>query len=186
MGNISHLGCRECHTRYPAERLYFCPKCFGPLDVKYKYNGVKWTRSFFQNAPRNLWRYLDLIDVAKSRECLACGKRRAAEEPKFGVEVEESCARDGRGTFFVTPSQPKAVDLGRLEEALRLRGYQNVKRSLMAFSFDYSSRMRVHILKSGFAVVQVAPPRQEGDRDEAYKVYLDTLDSIKVSQKKVF
>jgi adenylyltransferase/sulfurtransferase len=128
----------------------------------------------------------DLIDIAKSSRCLACGERRVAEEPSFSVEVEESCARDGRGTFFITPSQPKAVDLGRLEEALRLRGYQNVKRSLMAVSFDYSSRMRVHILKSGLAVIQVAPPRQQWDRDEAYKVYLDALDSIKVTQKKVF
>jgi len=63
MGNISHLECRECHTHYPAERLYFCPKCFGPLDVRYKYDKVKWTRSFLQNAPRNLWRYLDLLPI---------------------------------------------------------------------------------------------------------------------------
>lgn len=119
----------------------------------------------------------DLIDVANSRECPACGKRRVVEEPSFGGEIEESCARDGRGTFFITSSQPKAVDLGRLEEALKLRGYQNVKRSLMAVSFDYTPKMRVHILKSGLAVVQVAPPRQEGDKEEAYKAYLDALDS---------
>ena len=117
----------------------------------------------------------DLIDVAKSQECLACGKRRAVEEPSFSVEVEESCARDGRGTLFITPSQPKPVDLGRLEEVLKLRGYQNVKRSLMAVSFDYTPKMRVHILKSGLAVVQVAPPRQEGDKEEAYKAYLAVL-----------
>ena len=123
----------------------------------------------------------DLIDVARSQECSVCGKRRTVEEPILGIEVEESCARDGRGTLFITPSQPKPVELGRLEKALRLRGYQNVTRSLMAVSFDYTPRMRVHILKSGFAVVQVAPPREEHDRDEAYKAYLDALDSMKTA-----
>jgi threonine synthase len=63
MGKISHLECRECHTHYPAERLYFCPKCFGPLDVKYKYDEVRWTRNFFQNAPKNFWRYFDLLPI---------------------------------------------------------------------------------------------------------------------------
>lgn len=123
----------------------------------------------------------DLIEISRSQECWVCGKRKVVEEPKYGVEVEESCARDGRGTFFITPSQPKAVDLGKLEEALRLRGYQDVKRSLMGVSFDYSPRMRVHILKSGLAVVQVAPPREEGDRDKAYKAYLDALESMKAA-----
>ena len=123
----------------------------------------------------------DLIDVAKSQECRVCGKRRVVEEPTPNVEVEESCARDGLGTLFITPSQPKTVDPNRLEEALKLRGYQNVKRSLIGVSFDYSPRMKLHILKSGLAVIQVTPPRRECDKDEAYKAYLDALDSIKAA-----
>ena len=103
------------------------------------------------------------------------------EEPSFGVEVEESCARDGRGTFFITPNQPKAVDLLLLERSLIRRGYQNVKKSQMAVSFDYTPKMRVHILRSGFAVVQVSPPREERDREEAYKAYLDALESLRAA-----
>ena len=68
MGKISHLECRECHTHYPAERLYFCRECFGPLDVKYKYDVVNWTKSSFQNAPKTFWRYFDLLPIEdKSR-----------------------------------------------------------------------------------------------------------------------
>lgn len=68
MGKISHLECRDCHTHHRAERLYFCPECFGPLDVKYRYDEVKWTKSSFQNASRNFWRYFDLLPIEdKSR-----------------------------------------------------------------------------------------------------------------------
>ena len=63
MGKTSHLECRECHTHYPVERLYFCPECFGPLDVKYKYDEVNWTKSSLQDAGRNLWRYFDLLPI---------------------------------------------------------------------------------------------------------------------------
>ncbi|MEM3891968.1 MAG: threonine synthase [Nitrososphaerales archaeon] len=63
MGKISHLECRECHRHYPAEKIYFCPECFGPLDVKYRYDGVGWSKDIFQHKPRNLWRYLDLLPI---------------------------------------------------------------------------------------------------------------------------
>lgn len=43
--------------------LYFCPECFGPLDVRYRYEDVEWSRETFRNAPRNMWRYIDLLPV---------------------------------------------------------------------------------------------------------------------------
>jgi len=73
MGKILHLECRECHAHYPAERLYFCPACFGPLDVKYRYDGVKWSRSFFQNASKNLWRYFDLLPIEDKSKIVDIG-----------------------------------------------------------------------------------------------------------------
>ena len=121
----------------------------------------------------------DFIEVAKSKVCRVCGENRVAESPPPEVEVEESCARDGRGTFFITPSQPSALDLTSLERSLIRKGYQNIKKSQMGISFDYTPRMRVHILRSGYAVVQVSPPREERDKEEAYKAYLDALESLK-------
>ena len=29
------LQCKECGTEYPAEALYVCERCFGPLEVAY-------------------------------------------------------------------------------------------------------------------------------------------------------
>lgn len=123
----------------------------------------------------------DFIDVAKSEGCPVCGSAKRSEAPKYVDEVEESCARDGRGTFFITPSRPVNLNLLSLERELKLNGYQGVKRSLMAVSFDHSPRMRVHILKSGVAVVQVSTPREDGDREEAYRAYLDALKKIQTS-----
>ncbi|MEM4165410.1 MAG: HesA/MoeB/ThiF family protein [Nitrososphaerales archaeon] len=123
----------------------------------------------------------DFIEVSRSEVCGVCGSNRRLEEPRSEVWVEESCARDGRGTFFITPSQTRVLDLDSLKSALTLKGYRNVKRSLMAVSFDHGPRLRVHILRSGAAVVQVSPPREEGDREEAYQAYLKALDLVNTS-----
>ncbi len=120
----------------------------------------------------------DLIEVVRSEDCRVCGSNRGFEASKAEVLVEESCARDGRGTFFITPSRTSVLDLASLEEALTLKGYRNVKRSLMAVSFDHNLRMRVHIFRSGVAVVQISPPREEGDKEEAYQAYLKALSTL--------
>ncbi len=64
MGKVAYLECRDCHKQYSPSQIYFCTECFGPLDAKYEYDKVWWSREAFRDAPRNLWRYLDLLPIA--------------------------------------------------------------------------------------------------------------------------
>jgi threonine synthase len=59
------LECHLCHTRFPAEALFVCDQCFGPLEAVYDYDAVRraLTRETIAARPRNLWRYRELLPI---------------------------------------------------------------------------------------------------------------------------
>jgi threonine synthase len=63
MSAFKVLKCRECNTEYPLEKRYVCEKCFGPLDVIYRYEEIKWTKDLFLGREKNFWRYFELLPM---------------------------------------------------------------------------------------------------------------------------
>lgn len=63
---IKGLVCRECHREYPAQPIYVCEHCFGPLEVQYRYGDIQThiSREKIAAGPHNLWRYIDLLPVS--------------------------------------------------------------------------------------------------------------------------
>ncbi len=57
------LRCRECHRSYPAEALYVCEWCFGPLEVDYDYDAIAraTSRQSIAAGPLSIWRYSNLL-----------------------------------------------------------------------------------------------------------------------------
>jgi threonine synthase len=66
---VAGLTCHLCGATYPAEALWVCSECLGPLEVSYDYDAVRkvMTRSLIESRPRSLWRYLDLLPVEEPR-----------------------------------------------------------------------------------------------------------------------
>ena len=60
------LQCHLCGAKYPAEALWVCGECLGPLEVVYDYAGVReaMTRSVIESRPRNVWRFRELLPIA--------------------------------------------------------------------------------------------------------------------------
>jgi threonine synthase len=54
-----------CGTEFPAEALFVCDQCFGPLEPHYDYALVRktMTREAVAARPRNLWRYRELLPI---------------------------------------------------------------------------------------------------------------------------
>jgi len=65
MTTLTGLECHLCHTRFPAEALFVCDQCFGPLEAVYDYDAVRrtLTREAIAARPRNLWRYRELLPI---------------------------------------------------------------------------------------------------------------------------
>jgi threonine synthase len=66
MGYSDGLICRECGAAYPAEALYVCEWCFGPLEVRYDLEAARGrvTRASIEAGPLSMWRYRDLLPEA--------------------------------------------------------------------------------------------------------------------------
>ncbi|MST94073.1 MAG: threonine synthase [Pedosphaera sp.] len=74
-GFMKALKCRECGREYPLEATHVCEFDFGPLEVAYDYARIKksLTREAIASRPRSMWRYRELLPVAK--------------EPTVGLQV---------------------------------------------------------------------------------------------------
>ena len=63
MTALTGLQCHLCQAIYPAEALYVCEKCLGPLEPVYDYASIKVTREEIERRPKNLWRYRELLPI---------------------------------------------------------------------------------------------------------------------------
>ncbi|MEX2671163.1 MAG: threonine synthase [Phycisphaeraceae bacterium] len=65
-GFFNGLKCRECGKAYPAEMIYVCSACFGPLEVDYDYDKIAkvLNRETIESRGKNMWRYRELLPIA--------------------------------------------------------------------------------------------------------------------------
>lgn len=63
MSFLRGLRCKECGATYPAEALFVCDECFGPLEAFYDgtARNAHITRKTIAEGPRTLWRYHDFL-----------------------------------------------------------------------------------------------------------------------------
>lgn len=64
MSALIGLQCHLCKTTFPADALYVCDRCLGPLEPIYDYGSIRLTREEIERRPKNLWRYRELLPIA--------------------------------------------------------------------------------------------------------------------------
>jgi len=66
---VAGLTCHLCGATYPAQALWVCSDCLGPLEVSYDYAAVKgvMTRELVESRPNSLWRYRELLPVEEPK-----------------------------------------------------------------------------------------------------------------------
>ncbi|HEV2985655.1 MAG TPA: threonine synthase [Vicinamibacterales bacterium] len=63
MSALIGLQCHLCKAAFPAEAVYVCDRCLGPLEPVYDYRAVRLTREQIESRPKNLWRYRELLPI---------------------------------------------------------------------------------------------------------------------------
>ena len=56
MSALVGLQCHLCKTPFPAEAIYVCDRCLGPLEPVYDYGAIRLTREDVAKRPKTLWR----------------------------------------------------------------------------------------------------------------------------------
>jgi threonine synthase len=57
------LQCHLCRATFPAEAIYVCDRCLGPLEPVYDYDAIRLTREEIAGRPKSLWRYRELLPI---------------------------------------------------------------------------------------------------------------------------
>ena len=121
---VSGLTCHLCGTTYPAEALWVCGECLGPLEVSYDYAAVRGviSRSLIESRPQSLWRYRELLPIEEPRTGFHSGFTPLVRATRLAREigVDELYIKDdsvNHPTFsykdrVVSVAATRAVELG--------------------------------------------------------------------------
>ena len=124
MSYFTGLRCRMCGTAFPAEALFVCDQCLGPLEVTYDYDAIgrAVTRDQVSARPENLWRYRELLPVNEPRTGFYSGYTPLVKAERLArrLGVKELYVKDdsvNHPTFsykdrVVSVAASRAVDLG--------------------------------------------------------------------------
>ncbi|MFQ5721451.1 MAG: ThiF family adenylyltransferase [Candidatus Aminicenantales bacterium] len=117
-----------------------------------------------------------LLDIQASDSCKICGSKPAGPPEKVADKYfEETCARDGRRTFILSPKERLEIDIGRLKEIIKNQELQIKKEGKLGIAWEKSSYITASILKSGIMIVQTAAHIGPDIKDEIFKTYRSIL-----------
>jgi adenylyltransferase/sulfurtransferase len=127
--------------------------------------------------------YIDLREMEfntfnmKKREgCAVCGAGAdSLLEPLEEKFFEETCARDGRRNFMISPKERVEIDLGELRSVLRQRGFQVKTAGIFGITFEQSEHIQTSILTSGTMIVQTSPELKGDPKGEVVETYKSVL-----------
>jgi hypothetical protein len=88
---------------------------------------------------------------------------------------EETCARDGKRNFVLSPRARIEIDLKGLELLLKQKGLRIKSAGRLGTTFDVSRKITACILKSGIMNAQAPPELEQGVRQQIYNFYTSLL-----------
>jgi molybdopterin/thiamine biosynthesis adenylyltransferase len=194
LGNVSTIvpeqtACLECFM--PGLKDEDLPKC-GVVGVHPAALGIVTAVQVFEavrllvgQEPQllNKLLYIDLgdmefrkIDLVGRENCPVCSaSNKGLPEPIGDKLFEETCARDGRRNFIISPKKRIDINIEQLRNMLNQKGVCIKSSGRFGITFEQSAGVTTSILKSGTMIVQTSPKvksDQKHDVLETYKSFL--------------
>jgi hypothetical protein len=84
---------------------------------------------------------------------------------------EETCARDGRRNFVISPKKRLQIDLQQVSALIKAKGLQIKTSGIFGITFKKSDDITACVLKSGIMIAQT-PPQMECDyKAQVFEIY---------------
>lgn len=118
----------------------------------------------------------NLLDIPALDSCRVCGPEAVGPPEDLDDRFfEETCARDGRRNFVLSPKDRVEIDLERLESLLKNKGLRIRSSGRLGITFDVTSDIIACMLKSGIMNAQSPPELGKGKRREIFDFYSSIL-----------
>ena len=126
----------------------------------------------------------DMLKLARRENCPVCGVRPDGLLAPFPDKFfDETCARDGRRTFMISPRVRIEIELEQLRRLLSERGFPIKVSGMLGITFEQSDDIIISILKSGIMILQTSPTLESDLKDDIFATYKSILvDGLGLSQ----
>jgi adenylyltransferase/sulfurtransferase len=114
----------------------------------------------------------NILDIKALDTCRVCGNH--PDGPPNLIKdrlFEETCARDGRRNFVISPKQRLNIPLKKLGRVLRQKGFAVQSAGQFGNTFNSAQDIRACILKSGIMIAQTPPEMQEAIKGKIFEIY---------------
>ena len=118
----------------------------------------------------------NILEMQPVNSCRVCGVQPDGPPEKITDRFfEETCARDGRRNFVLSPNQRINIDLGKLETLLKKKRIVIKSTGRFGTFFNPSKSIQACILKSGIMIAQTPPDTQADIKDTVFDIYRSLL-----------
>lgn len=118
----------------------------------------------------------NLLEIPALDTCKVCGSKPDGSPGKLEDRFfEETCARDGKRNFVLSPRGRIEINIRKLVSLLEGRGLTIKRAGRLGTTFDVTSKITACILKSGIMNAQAPPELEQGVKRELLKFYKSIL-----------
>lgn len=120
----------------------------------------------------------NILDIPALDSCKVCGPNSTGAPDTIEDRLfEETCARDGRRNFILSPKQRITINLKKLEKFIKKRNFKVVSAGKFGITFKKSEKITSCMLKSGIMNAQTPPHVEENDKikKEIFDIYKSML-----------
>lgn len=116
------------------------------------------------------------FEISRLENCRVCGVS-AEEAPETIADrfFEETCARDGRRNFVLSPVERITIDLGQAGSWCRRKGWAVTSKGRLGIGFTPSPGITACLLQSGILIAQTPPETDTGLGTEIRALYRSIL-----------
>jgi molybdopterin/thiamine biosynthesis adenylyltransferase len=123
--------------------------------------------------------YVDLGDMkfhtlklSVREDCPVCGSQpNGIPTPLEDKLFEETCARDGRRNFVISPRKRLEIDLEKVPSILDKQGFSIHSSGLLGITFEQPGGITTSLLKSGVMIVQTPPSLTKEMKEDVLETY---------------
>ena len=118
----------------------------------------------------------NILDIPSLESCKVCGtKPDGAPQIVKDRFFEETCARDGRRNFVISPKKRLDIDMNRLAAIIEKQGMGLKISGRLGITFEKSDKITACILKSGIMIAQTPPQLDDNLKTEVFEIYRSIL-----------
>ena len=114
----------------------------------------------------------NILEMQAVDSCKVCGLQPDGLPEEITDRLfEETCSRDGRRNFVLSPKSRITIDLNKLAKLLKKQGFPIQSAGQLGTTFNPSNEIQACILKSGIMIAQTPPDSKEEIKDRVFQIY---------------